>query len=215
MSYTITSFGNDHWYPKGLHRLKESCQKFNVPCETFQDYPPSCPHHSRIPYAFKPYVIDIVSKRYDQVFYADASAWLINDPKPIFEIIKEQGYILFFGGWNNAQWCSDRQLEAFGYNRDQAEQQHHVVGGLFGIDFTSEIGQTIFKIYKNSINLFTGQWKNDLLTESADPRCLGCRHDQSVLSLIAASLNLTLTNPSEFFSYDINQKDCIFVLQGM
>jgi len=215
MNPVITSFGKGQWYPKGIERLKNSCNEFNVICQPFLNYPYGCPTHQDIPYAFKPYCMDAVRKYHDIVLWADASAWIINDPQPIFEIIHDQGYIIFDSGWKNDQWCSNRQLEAFGFNRDQAADQRQVVGGLFGIDFSTDLGAAIFEIYKNSIDLFKGQWTNEHLTESADPRCLGCRHDQSILSLIAATLDLTITNPTGYFTFDPKQKDCIFALQGM
>lgn len=215
MNHVITSFGKGSWYPKGIERLKNSCSQWNVICQPFLNYPYHCPTHQQTPYAFKPYCIEAVKKYHDIVIWCDSSGWLMNDPQPIFETIEKQGYILFDSGWHNDQWCSDRQLEAFGFSRDQAAGQKHVVGGLFGLDFRSEIGQMIWSIYRNSIDLFKGDWNNDHLTESADPRCLGSRHDQSILSLIAATLDLTITNPAGYFTFDPKQKDCIFALQGM
>lgn len=215
MNPVITSFGNKHWYPKGIERLRASCDQFDVKCTPFLGYPIGCPTHEQTPYAFKPYCMEAVRKYHDIVLWCDSSGWLMNHPQPIFDIIEKQGYIFFYNGWNNAQWCNDRQLEAFGFSRDEAEKQHHVVGGLFGIDFRTEIGQTIWKLYWSSIDLFKGQWDNKHLTESADPRCLGSRHDQSILSLIVATMNLTITDPTGYFTFDPNQKHCIFALQGM
>lgn len=215
MNPVITSFGKGSWYPKGIERLRNSCDQFGVKCTPFLGYLAGGPRHEQTPYAFKPYCIEAVKKYHDIVLWADSSAWLINDPQPIFDIIEKQGYIIFDSGWKNDQWCSDRQLEAFGFNRDQAAEQKQVVGGLFGIDFRTEMGQTIWKLYRSSIDLFKGEWDNKHLTESADPRCLGSRHDQSILSLIAATLDMTITDPSGYFTFDPNQKDCIFALQGM
>jgi len=152
---------------------------------------------------------------HDVVLWADASAWLRHDPYPIFEKIKQDGYILFYNGWSNAQWCNDRQLEAFGYTRDEAEKQHHTVGGIMGIDFESEIGQLIFGMWMEHIDLFKGNWDNLTGSESSDPRCLGSRHDQAVMSLIVAKLGLTLTDPTPYFTFDPNDNVPIFALQGM
>ena len=212
----ITSFGKCHWYLKGIERLKKSCDQFGVKCTPFLNYPIGSPTHEQIPYAFKVHCIKALSGYHDVILWADSSAWLMNDPKPIFDIIKEQGYIIFdnFGN-NNAHWCNDRQLWRFNFTRDEAEKQKHVVGGLFGIDFSSEIGNEIFNQYKLLADLFKGEWSNKNLTESIDPRCQGSRHDQSILSLIAAQRGLTITDQNKFFTFDPTQKDCIFALQGM
>jgi hypothetical protein len=152
---------------------------------------------------------------HDVVLWADASAWIRHDPYLIFSHIKEKGYILFDSGWTNEKWCNDRQLAAFGFTRDEAQNQKQSVGGLMGFDFDSEIGQKIFGLWMENIDLFTGNWDNLAGSESNDPRCLGSRHDQAVMSLIVAKLGLTLTDPSEYFTFDPGDKEPIFALQGM
>ena len=99
--------------------------------------------------------------------------------------------------------------------RDEAENQKQSVGGLMGFDLSSEIGMLIFGMWMESIDLFTGNWDNLTGSESNDPRCLGSRHDQSVMSLIVAKLGLTLTDPSEYFTFDPSDNIPIFALQGM
>ena len=167
----ITSFGKGQWYPKGIERLKKSCDQFGVKCTPFLNYPLGSPTHEQIPYAFKIHCMEAVRHYHNVVLWADSSVWLMNDPKPIFDIIKEQGYIIFdnFGN-NNAHWCNDRQLGHFGYGRGQKCRCHG---------------------------------------------CQGSRHDQSILSLIAAQRGLTITDQNKFFTFDPTQKDCIFALQGM
>lgn len=216
MNPVITSFGKGQWYPKGVERLQRSCDRFGVKCTPFLNYPLGSPTHEQIPYAFKMHCMDAVRHYHDVVLWADSSAWLTNDPKPIFDIIKEQGYIIFNNHGNyNSSWCSDRQLSAFGYTRDEAQNQIHVVGGLFGIDFSSKLGNEIFNLYKSNVDLFKGEWSNKNKTESQDERCQGSRHDQSIMSLICAKMGLTITDQNKFFTFDPNQKDCIFALQGM
>ena len=212
----ITSFGKCHWYPKGIERLKKSCDQFGVKCTPFLNYPIGSPTHEQIPYAFKIHCMEAVRHYHNVVLWADSSVWLMNDPKPIFDIIKEQGYIIFdnFGN-NNAHWCNDRQLWRFNFTRDEAEKQKQVVGGFNGIAYRREIENEIFNEHKILADLFKGEWSNKNLTESIDPRCQGSRHDQSILSLIAAQRGLTITDQNKFFTFDPTQKDCIFALQGM
>lgn len=214
----IVSFGTGGWYPKGLARLKASCEPYGyLSCYDNHSYPVGCPTHQACPYAFKPYTMLAAHQHngHDAILWADASAWLRHDPYPIYEQIKRDGYILFYNGWSNAQWCNDKQLDAFGYTRDQAEKQHHIVGGLLGIDFDSAMGREIFNVWMGSVHLFPGKWTNEAMTESLDPRCLGSRHDQAVMSLIAAKMELKITDPTNFFTFDPNDDKPIFALQGL
>ena len=103
MNPVITSFGKGSWYPKGIERLRNSCDQFGVKCTPFLNYPQGCVTHKETPYAFKPYCIDAVKKYHDIVLWADSSAWLMNDPKPIFDLIEKQGYIIFDSKWKNNQ----------------------------------------------------------------------------------------------------------------
>lgn len=212
---TIVTFGMGGWYPQGTARLKRSCDEFGYNCQVFNYYPEGCKSHAIEPYAFKPACLDVVRQGYDRVIWCDASGWLAKDPKPIFDIIDRDGYFILNGGWSNAQWCTDRQLQAFGFIRDEAESQNHCVGGLFGINFATKVGMRIFEELKANTHLFTGHWNNCNRTESQDERCLGSRHDQSVLSLIAAKHKLKIHDCTGLMSLDPNATDAIFLMQGM
>jgi hypothetical protein len=212
---TIVSLGVGGWYPQGIARLRASCEKVGAPYKLFSHYPKAVPTHQQLPYAFKLYMIQLASHETPIVLWLDSSCWLQCDPQPIFDHIKKNGYIIFDGGWSNAQWCNDRQLEAFGFTRDEATKQKHCIGGIVGLDMESKIGKAIFDRWFVNIDLFKGSWNNDHLTESQDARCLGSRHDQSVLSLIVAEMGLTATPCKGWLNFDVTDKDSIILAQGM
>jgi hypothetical protein len=160
-------------------------------------------------------MIEIASKESPIVLWLDSSCWLQHDPTPLFEHIKKHGYLIFDGGNKNHNWCSDKQLEAFGFTRDEATNQKHCIGGIVGFDMSSEIGKAIFNRWFANVDLFKGSWNNDNLTESQDARCLGSRHDQSVLSLIVAQMGLTLTPKNGWLNFDVTDADSIILAQGM
>jgi hypothetical protein len=215
MSQTIVSLGVGGWYPRGIERLARSCQKHNAPYYLQTEYPKGVPTHHQIPYAFKPYMIRQVALSNNVVLWLDSSCWLQHSVQPLFDHIEKHGYLFFDGGWSNAQWCNDKQLEAFGFTRDEAEKQKHVIGGIVGLNLDTEIGKEIFAEWFLNIDLFKGNWNNDNLTESQDARCLGSRHDQSVLSLIAAKLNLNITPCAGWLNFDVTDKLAVIVAQGM
>lgn len=220
---TIINVGIGQWYPRGSERLKNSIKAIEPDIETafYNSYPDGCASHDVIPYGFKVYAIAIEADKFlhsdsgrNILIWMDSASWLKKPIQPILDVIAKQGYWFTEGGWNNAQWCSDRQLEAFGYSRDEAEKQNHVMACCFGIDIATEIGQIILQEYADHLHLFPGKWNNDTKSESTDPRCLGSRHDQSILSLICAKHNLTITKPTGLLSYNI-EDDAVIVSQGM
>lgn len=214
MSNCIVTFGNSAWYPQGVARLKQSCEKFGIDCMGFTDYPIGCPTHSEIPYAFKVHCMEYAFRTCDRVLWLDSSAWLLHDPTPIFDHIEKHGYLILhnhgqFNGW----WCNDRQLGAFGYSRDEAMTQPHAVGGMVGFDKIST--SWLFNEWADNIDLFKGAWDNAKHTESHDDRCRGSRHDQSVLSLLVAKNNLDLQNQAGFVTFAPEVLDGIVAMRGM
>lgn len=215
MNHTIVSLGVGNWYPQGIARLRASCEKVKAPHSLFTQYPSDVPTHAQLPYAFKLYMMRLVGKESPIVLWLDSSCWLQHDPTPLFDHIEKHGYLIFDGGWSNAHWCNDKQLESFGFTRDEAEKQKHVIGGIVGLDLQSEVGKAIFERWFAHIDLFNGNWDNKALTESQDKRCLGSRHDQSVLSLIVADMGLTATPCKGWLNFDVTDKEAIILAQGM
>lgn len=212
--FCIVSFGNRGWYPQGLTRLKASCEKFGINCMTFTDYPIGCPTHEELPYAFKIACMEIAFRQYNKVLWLDASGWLTQDPTPIIEHLDKYGYLLLNNhGQFNHWWCNDRQLQGFGYTRDEAQTQPHAVGGMIGFDKVS--AGWIFDEWADNVGLFAGRWDNNLYTESHDERCQGSRHDQSVISLIAAKHGLDLQNQAGWVTFAPETMQGIVAMQGM
>ena len=213
MKNCIVSFGNGAWYPRGVERLRESCEKFGVDLLSATEYYAWIPLHSVIPYGFKPALIArAFGLGYDNVLWIDSSGWLQHDPTPIFDIIEKEGYFILnnHGQFNN-WWCNDAQLSHFGYTREQARTQRHAVGGLVGFNRNCPY----FKEYYDLQHLYKGQWNNDNRTESQSDECKGSRHDQSVLSLIVAKHELKLHDQKGFVTFAPEVLDGIVAMRGM
>lgn len=216
MKACVASFGMGGWYPRGVQRLRESLEPYPYELIAPPDYPEGCPNHYTIPYAFKIYVIRQAAERYPVVLWIDASGWIQHNPAPIFDLIRKEGVMIMHNsGQVNGHWCSDRQLEAFGYTRDEAMLQPHVSSGLIGFDFSSTRGADIFEQWAAAMPLFKGAWRNTHQTESKDPRCLGSRHDQSAIALIAVKNGITLTEPDGIVSFDVTDRRPMILMQGM
>ena len=216
MSDTFASFGMGGWYPRGVNRLRTSLEPFGYPLYAPTDYPDGCPTHQMVPYAFKPHVVRQAAQHYRRVLWADSSVWVQHNPKPLFDIIKRDGVLLFNNaGQCNGHWCSDRQLKAYGFSRDEAMLQPHGNAAVMGFDFDHPRGVDVFEQWEANIDLFRGRWRNEQQTESTDPRCIGSRHDQSVISLIAAKDGIAMTEPGDLLSFDVSNRKVIVLMQGM
>lgn len=213
----IVSFGSGGWYPKGLARLRESCERFGVNFIGQSHYDNTIYNHDKYPYAFKLSMINkAMEAGYDTILWVDCSGWLQHDPTPIFEQIERDGYLLLnnHGQFNN-WWCSDKQLDAFGYTREEARTQVHVVGGLWGVTNGDFEGGDLLGDMIENIRLFKGLHSNSFYTESLSDECRGNRHDQSVMSLIAAKHDLIITDQAGIVTFDPEQLDGIVAMRGM
>lgn len=203
-------------FVKGQERLVASCRALgqDVACYGVEDrFTP----HSEIPYFFKCQALLEAAKRALVLLWADASVFASGGGplEPVFEYIEREGYYLQNQGWNNAQWCHDRALAAFGYTRDEAETQCQVLGGFWGVSLLHPTGRLLLEELVKHSDLFKGEWSNTRKTESLDARCLGHRHDQSVMSLLAAKHGLKTPWPEEHYwcHYDRNSQ-YLFNIEG-
>jgi hypothetical protein len=133
--------------------------------------------------------------------------------------MKRDGYFVLRNGWTTGNWSSNEQLAAFGYTREEAYSIPHAMACVFGLNFDHPNGQAIFQEYFDKISLFRGKWTNENNHLGDDPRIMGTRHDQTILSLIIHKHGFNFTNPQGFLHY-INDKEeldkeSIFLSQGM
>lgn len=218
----IVNFGRGGWYPDGTRRLFRQCRDFGVPFQGWDNYPPECPTHFDVPYAFKPAVVRHARKEgFDIVVWADSSASLQHDPVPLFDHIREHGVFVSANGWNCAQWTSDECLRIMGVTRDEAEKMPHASALVIGFDFRDVTACTLFSKWAEGATngAYIGPWKNIPKTEkqtfreawcSDDPRCLGHRHDQSVLSIVTNLMKIPHVPMGKFLDYGADKKDAIF-----
>ncbi len=197
----VVSYASGPYYRAGQARLLASLARWNIASHHACDADRFTPHHV-VPYYFKAEIVHEASLEADSLLWLDASA-VVNGPlDPLFEIVEQQGYLLFDNGWRNSTWCSDRSLAAFGFTRDEAEGQPQVFGALTGYSCHHPLGRWLIDEYLRHKDLFRGRHDNRDHTESQDPRCLGHRHDQSVLALVAAKYRYQLLPFEKWVTYD-------------
>jgi hypothetical protein len=224
---TILNMAQGGWYPKGQQRLLKSLkEKAPYAFTYFTNEPPEgCPSHYQAPYAFKPAMFEAAHTTPPEIsnhilIWMDSSTWVQHDIKPLIDIIKAQGYLIFENAgkdkrWDNAQWCNDRSIQYFGYKRHELKQTPHANAMVIGFNLNNPKGATIFNQWASCIDLYPGNWTNENFSESNDPYCLGHRHDQSILSLVALKENAILTPEKDLLSRDKNDKKAIILAEGM
>jgi hypothetical protein len=165
--------------------------------------PPGSPTHEDVPYAFKIYAIkNMMEEGIPAIMWMDSSIVPQAPLNPLWELIERQGY--WFSAnppWDCGQFTCDAALPALGISREEAFNIPHVMATAFGLDFRHDITREFYTEYMRLVNektAFRGAWNNRNKAASSDPRVLGHRHDQTVASVLAWRLGMTLTTPPEF-----------------
>lgn len=224
MKHCIVNFSNGY-FKSGQERLRKALLENNYQGDIllFTEYSEvGSKSHQEVPYQFKVYAINEAKKRgYEVVLYCDASLCPIKDVMPCFNLIKENGTLLEYCGYSLAQYCTDNALYEFGITRDEAMDVQLHSAGFTGIDFTNEKANEFFEKwfkYAQEEVTFVGAWNNSNNTCSLDSVCLGHRHDQSVASYLAHSMNLKRFNPT-FMQYAFEgvaiKEETIFLAKGV
>lgn len=206
---TIVSFANNRSnYMSRIKRQEESLKD-----DGNADYFPiineetvGAPNHLDNPYAFKIYCIDYVrSLGYNQILWLDSSIQVMQNTKPVWDIIEEEGYFIQYSGWNVGKWCNDQTLDYFCISRDEAAKMDMYGNcGLLGLNFEHNIAIEFYELWKKSMidGFFKGSWDNH-------------RHDMTCGSIIANKLNMKMQRGDQWLSYakegqPIKDKSIIF-----
>jgi hypothetical protein len=224
MKHCIVNF-SDFKFANGQNRLKQSLIQTGYLGDVilFNEFNQvNSKHHSQVPYQFKVLAIDRAKQMgYDVALYCDASIYAIKNIMPVINYINENGYLLEYCGFNVAQFSTDLCLNEFNITRDYAEKIPLHSAGFTGLNFNNEIANKFFEqwlIRAKEEKTFIGDWNNNNKQCSADSRCLGHRHDQTVASIIAHKLEMKRINP-HFMQYDYDnvatKNETIFKCRGI
>jgi hypothetical protein len=204
----VVSFAdNAGSYQKKLLRLEQSLKgNFDgdfIGFTSYQDI--GAPHHSEIPYAFKPFAIQkAIDWGYELILWCDSPIYAKQSIEPVFKYIAENGYLFFDNiGFSLGDYTNDKTLNHFGISREESFKVKMIMACCMGfsLDF-----MPYFREYKR-LELYPGEWDNDDLTESKDRRVKGHRHDQSVMSaIIYKNKHTILKGQDTFFTYETHRQ---------
>ena len=206
----VTFANNEERYIKGLERQKQSIKAVNFDGDhlaftTYEEI--GSPSHEDVPYAFKAYAIKkAIELGYDLILWVDSPVYAIKPLDKIFDHIEKEGYLLFDNiGFTIGDFTSDKCLDLMGMTRDEAFSKQMIMACVMGLNVKKTFPLYAFFNYlelAKDQGHYEGDWNNNNLQVSSDPRVKGHRHDQSVMSILAAQHELKLTHPhSTYFAY--------------
>lgn len=161
-----------------------------------------------VPYAFKAYSIKkAIQEGARYILWCDSVIYATKSIDPVFNHIKEHGYLLFDNiGFSIGDYTSDACLRQFGMSRKEAFESKMLMACVMGFDVEHHKSKEFLDKYISAASdgiSYMGDWTNENLQVSNDARVRGTRHDQSVASIIAAQMELTITNAQQtFFAYN-------------
>ena len=218
MRVIITSVGIGSVYPFGINRLVNEFNRVSPGYEiqTWANaYPPPVKAHLiENGYDYSPYRAKSMALKYaldsgaDIAILMDASFIPIRPIEPLVDYIAETGYYLCQNGYNVGEWASDRCLREMEMERESAMAIEDVSSYCVGI--RRECRELIDKweessAFRTIVGCHTniGHQGRNIGWVSDDPRVRGHRHDQTVLSILAARLGYTkLVARPKFTAYD-------------
>lgn len=157
------------------------------------------PRHSDNLYAFKAHAIEYARNLgHELIIWCDSPIVQTKPLDRLWEWIEEKGYIFFDNaGYNNSQWSTDRMMNYFGSDREEAENMKHIMACCFGLNFENKQAAHFQDMYFEAAN--AEYWGKPLFKESWD----NSRHDQTAASYILYILDMDITVPHDtFFTYD-------------
>ncbi len=196
--FAAVSYATGKWYPAGIVRLRKSLDTWRINRTDYlytDELPPGSPSHAERPYAFKYFALDHVRKQGHRfAWWLDSSIIMVAPPRlPIRWAIDHGAYIGLFRGYTVGQYTSDAALAELALNRDAAMTMPMADANMFVLDLHSPLANKLLdQMLEWAVHprVFPGSWNNESHAVATDDRVLGHRHDQSVLSIVAARLGL-------------------------
>ena len=191
--WCVVNVANGEWYAAGQARMVASLRAHGYRGETLlwrDALPPGCPTHEITPYAFKVWAIQHArAQGFQRVAWLDSSIVAVNSLTPIANWLRTQPvFIHAQPATMVGNWASDDSIQWLRIEREQAMLIHSLDASVLFFDFTRPSASRVFERWHAAAlagTPFRGSHRNDLGQVSADPRVLGHRHDQTILSIIA------------------------------
>jgi hypothetical protein len=199
-------------YKDCLLRLEESLYRvgFDGDFIYWNDYfPEGCSEHFDAPFGFKPFCFyEARNLGYRQILWIDSPCVAIRSLQPVFESMKENGYILFNNNYSQTmgQWSSDEALATNAISREEALLIPEIPCSVLGLDVQDPRAQQFLEQWHQIMSDgVTAKGTKDKIRDwedyqsiawnrnnriSSDIRVKGHRHDQTAAGIVAHRLGM-------------------------
>lgn len=208
-------------FPRGIKRIKENLNKYHFKGEFIawkKQYPEGSPTHQQVPYAFKPFCFyEALKLGYQLILWIDASILIKQPIEPLFELMKQDGYLIFQEDHSVGKYCSDRALKPLGITREESFNMPSCWSSVVGLNLANQRSMEFLRQWKerayDGITFPGPKWSGVRgwpPTASQDPRVNGHRYDQTAASVIALKLGMDKWKSKKLF-HEFFEDDRVFV----
>ena len=197
-------------YPRGIARIRQRLKEFGFSGSFLawdREYPEGSPTFAEARCAFKPCCFHEARARgYDLVLWLDLSIIVKRPIEALFELIKQDGYLIFEGGHSVGEYCKDDALAPLGIGRWELFRMPSCSASVIGLDLTNHRSLDFLSRWRElACDRVTfpgpkwsgvGEWPR---TASLDPRVKGHRSDQLAASVLALRLGMDRWHSSRLF----------------
>lgn len=105
-----------------------------------------CMTHKEAPYQFKPFLFQqMYEQGYDEILWCDSTIRMVKNPKPLFELAKERGLVVFNNlGHPLKKYIHDTALINLGITEDELKDIEQIMACVLIFNLKNEQGKAIF-----------------------------------------------------------------------
>jgi hypothetical protein len=239
----VCSIGIGGWYPRGISRLITEMERVSPGYEVMSwvnSYPFGAPGsvvengYEYGPYCAKPFaLLAAYTAGADIAILVDAAQYPIRSIHPLVDYIAQTGYFFCRNGNRVGEWCSDRAMERMGQTREKLWGMEEISSYAVGLNFAD--GRCVELLHRwcgfstdrltvpgphtnqhaSGPGLTAHEGRNKGLV-SVNLNVKGHRHDQSVLSILAAQIGMDkLVSRPRFTAYKGSEtEETMFINHG-
>jgi FtsZ-binding cell division protein ZapB len=197
-------------YPQGVARIRKQLRELGYSGSFLawdREYPAGSPTFAEARCAFKPFCfLEARTAGCDLVLWLDSSIIIKQPIDVLFELIKQDGYLIFEGGHSIGEYCKDDALASLGIDRWESFRMPSCSACVIGLDLTNHRSLDFLNRWRElACDRVTfpgpkwsgvGEWPQ---TASLDPRVKGHRSDQLAASVLALRLGMDQWHSSRLF----------------
>jgi hypothetical protein len=206
-------------FPAGIARIRADLQRHGFTGSIIaweKDFPIGSPTEQQAHGAFKPFCFyDAAKAGHNLVLWFDASIRVKQRIEPLFEIIREKGYLICQEKNTVGEYCTDAALKTLAVTREEVFQMQSCRSGVLGLNLSNQRSAEFLRQWRDraldGITFPGPKWSGVLgwpRTASDDPRVKGHRCDQTAASVIALKLGMNEWMDEEGFSayFDVDRQ---------